>query len=646
MNELSFTYRKYSALFLGALILVGLYWSSLYSYLLFHTFVEMFSIVVACGIFALSWNCRRFMDDSFFVFLGIAYLFIGALDLVHTLAYRGMGVFPGYDGNLATQLWIAARYVNSISLFIAPWVIGRKVNSLRIFWVFFVAVFLLLGSVFSWGIFPDCFIEGKGLTLFKKVSEYIICSILGGACIFLWRRRGQFDARVWQFLVSSIILTILSELAFTFYISVYGFSNLVGHYLKVVAFYLIYKAIIETGLVKPYDLLFRNLKQSEETLRRAHDELEMRVNQRTAELRRANEALRAEINERWQAEEALRESEKKYSRLVESSLTGIYIVQDGKVVFANQRFAEIYGYSREELQGMEGLSIDHPEDRTVTEKMRAKRLIGEDVPSEYEIRGLTKDGRTIWDTRRNTLIEYRGKPAILGNVVETTQRKKMEESLQESEKALRHLSSQLMMAQENERKSIARELHDSIGQTLTAVKFSLERKLSQMGPGKAPPGISLEDILAMLQGGIEETRRIMTNLRPSMLDDLGIIVTLNWICREFQKVYPHLRLEKEVGIREDEVPEPLKIVIFRVLQEAMNNCAKHSGGDCLSIALRKTETGIELVIEDNGPGFDPGNAPRGLGMGSMKERTENSGGVFSLFSTRGSGTCVRATWVL
>ena len=124
MNEPSLAYRNYSTLSLGALILVGLYWTSLYSYLLFHTLVEMFSIVVACGIFALSWNSRRFMDDGFFVFLGIAYLFIGALDLVHTLAYRGMGVFPGYDGNLATQLWIVARYVNSISLFIAPWMIG------------------------------------------------------------------------------------------------------------------------------------------------------------------------------------------------------------------------------------------------------------------------------------------------------------------------------------------------------------------------------------------------------------------------------------------------------------------------------------------------------------------------------------------
>ena len=377
MNEPSLAYRNYSTLSLGALILAGLYWTSLYSYLLFHSLVEMFSIVVAWGIFALAWNSRRFVDNSFFGFLGIAYLFIGGLDLVHTLAYKGMGVFPGYDGNLPTQLWIAARYVNSISLFIAPWLIGKRVNYRSIFLAYSVTVFLLLGSIFSWEIFPDCFIEGEGLTFFKKVSEYIISFILGVACIFLWRQRGEFDVRVWQCLVSSIILTILSEFAFTFYISVYGFSNLVGHYLKLIAFYLVYKAIIETGLVKPYNLLFRNLKQSEETLRRAHDELEMRVKQRTAELTRANQALQAEISERQQAEEALRESEKNYSHLVESSLTGIYIDQDGKIVFANQRFAETYGYSRDELQGMDILSLVHPEDRVLTEELRGKRLRGD-----------------------------------------------------------------------------------------------------------------------------------------------------------------------------------------------------------------------------------------------------------------------------
>ena len=204
----------------------------------------------------------------------------------------------------------------------------------------------------------------------------------------------------------------------------------------------------------------------------------------------ANRALQAEILERKRRGRGLAEAEKKYSRLVENSLTGIYINLEGKIVFANQQFAEIYGYAKEEIEGIENLKLVHPEDRELIEERRLRRLRGEELPSEYESRGLTRDGRTIWVSRRNTLIDYRGKPAILGNIVETTQRKRMEESLQESRKELRLLSAQLLTAQENERKWIAQELHDSIGQTLAAVKFSLERKISQMDIQKAPPGIA------------------------------------------------------------------------------------------------------------------------------------------------------------
>ncbi len=399
--------------------------------------------------------------------------------------------------------------------------------------------------------------------------------------------------RFCAFLIVSLTLTILSELSFTFYFDVYGFFNLLGHYLKVVAFYFFYKAMIETGLVTPYRLLFRNLKQSEEALRRTHDGLELRVQQRTAELSLANEALQREIAERHQAEEALKDSEKKYSQLVESSLTGIYIDQDTKIVFCNQRFSEIYGYSREELYGLESWKLVHPEDRELTDEWRAKRLRGEPAPMEYEARGLTKDGRTIWVNRRNTRIEYRGRPAILGNIVDVTHRKQIEEALQESEKGLRLLSTQLLAAQENERKWIAQELHDSIGQTLVAIKFSLERKISQIGSGKAPPGISLEEILSMVQNGIEETRRMTTNLRPSILDDLGILATLNWFCREFQKIYPHFQIQKEIDIQEEEVPEDLKIVVFRILQEAMNNIAKHSRGNRVLLSLGKRQNRLD-----------------------------------------------------
>ena len=628
----------------GVLFLIGLYGASLYSYLLFHCLAETFSVVIACSIFVLAWNSRHLIDNPYLVFLGITYLSIGALDFLHTLAYKGMGVFPGYGSNLPTQLWIAARYLQSVSFLIAPWLIKRKVHYPAVLGIYLSLVAVLILSIFPWSIFPECYVEGVGLTLFKKISEYIISFLLVVAVVLLLRRRADFDPQVVRLLSLSLTLTVFSELAFTFYMDVYGFFNLLGHFFKVAAFYFFYKAIIETGLVTPYNLLFRDLKQSEEALRRTHDELEVRVQERTAELTRAYESLKAEVFARQRMEEALRDSERKYSQVVESSLTGIFINQDGRVVFCNQRYADIFGYSREEMIGLEVLQLVHPEDRALTDEWRKKRLQGEPVPAEYEARGLTKDGKTIWVTRRNTRIDFRGRPAVLGNIADTTRRKQMESALMESEKELRLLSTQLLTAQENERKWIAQELHDSIGQTLVAVKFALERKIGQSGTGKTPAGISMEDILSMVQNGVEETRRIMTNLRPSMLDDLGILATINWFCREFQKVYPHFEVERQIEVQEQEVPEKLKIVIFRILQEAMNNIAKHSRGTSIALALGKKNDRITLKIQDNGAGFDLESSRKGLGLSSMKERAQNSGGIFILESSPGKGACLEVMW--
>ena len=260
---------------IGFLILICLYFTSLYSYLLFHSISEIISTIVACCIFIIAWNTKNFLDNKFLLFVGVAYLFIGGLDLIHTLAYKGMGIFRGYNSNLPTQLWIAARYLESISLLIAPlFLTRRRINLDLIFLTYFFITALILITIFT-NIFPNCYIEGIGLTTFKKVSEYIICLILVGVIFALFRERNEFDESVFWFLVVSIILTIGAELSFTFYISVYGLSNLIGHYFKLLSFILIYKAIIETGLVKPYNLLFkktsdlltRRLEKSEEDVR-------------------------------------------------------------------------------------------------------------------------------------------------------------------------------------------------------------------------------------------------------------------------------------------------------------------------------------------------------------------------------------------
>ena len=144
----SFFARKSVAFLAGILILFGLYLSSLYNYLLFHTLAEIFSIVVACGTFVIAWYSRRILDNNYLLFLGIAFLFIGLLDLVHTMAYKGMNVFQGYETNLPTQLWIAARYMESLSLLIAPLFLNRRLRVDFILMTFALITFLCAGVRF------------------------------------------------------------------------------------------------------------------------------------------------------------------------------------------------------------------------------------------------------------------------------------------------------------------------------------------------------------------------------------------------------------------------------------------------------------------------------------------------------------------
>ncbi|MBP1909409.1 MASE3 domain-containing protein [Methanolobus bombayensis] len=252
----------YSETIIVILLILSLYLTSLESYLLFHSIVELVSIIVIVAVFLITWNSKKYLKNSYLLFIGISFFFVAWIDFLHTLSYKGMGIFPGNDSNLPTQLWIAARYMQSISLLIAPIAMGKKFNYQKVLAIYFAVTSLVIAVIFK-GYFPDCYIEGSGLTTCKVISEYIISLILIGSATLLHRHKDEFDNKVYSLIMASIVLTIFSELTFTFYIDVYGFSNLVGHFLKLFSFYLIYKAIVVTSLARPYDLLYRELKMRE-----------------------------------------------------------------------------------------------------------------------------------------------------------------------------------------------------------------------------------------------------------------------------------------------------------------------------------------------------------------------------------------------
>jgi signal transduction histidine kinase len=136
----------------------------------------------------------------------------------------------------------------------------------------------------------------------------------------------------------------------------------------------------------------------------------------------------------------------------------------------------------------------------------------------------------------------------------------------------------------------------------------------------------------------------MSDLRPSLLDDLGIAPALNWFCREYERIYSHIRVEKKIDLSESNVTDFLKTTIYRVCQEAMNNVAKHSQASLVSLNLQERDGRIELTIQDNGQGFDLDTVRRGLGLSTMRERAQHSGGSFDLESGIGKGTTVRVSW--
>jgi PAS domain S-box-containing protein len=328
-----------------------------------------------------------------------------------------------------------------------------------------------------------------------------------------------------------------------------------------------------------------------------------------------------------------------------SSAGGVIITdRKGRIIYVNPSFLKIFGYN-DKSEVLDKNATDLFTKEEVKRISDVEDIIDESKGEKGEFYARHRDGTVfpvevsasnVTDTMGNVM-------GRIASFIDITDRKQLEKGLRDSENKLRHLSQRILDAQEEERKLIAHELHDGLGATLTNIKYSLEQRVEDHPEEKE----SLDQAISMVQNAIKDTSRISRSLRPSILDDMGVIPAIRWFCRGFQEGNTGTAVETQLEIQEEEVREPLKLVIYRIVQEALNNIAKHSGAQRATVALRKTGYKLELTIEDNGEGFDSQEAgDTGMGLTSMRERTQFSGGLFSVRSSVGKGTTIRAIWPL
>lgn len=222
--------------------------------------------------------------------------------------------------------------------------------------------------------------------------------------------------------------------------------------------------------------------------------------------------------------------------------------------------------------------------------------------------------------------------------------------LRDTKREIQRLSNELLAVQENERKRIAADLHDGLGQSLSVFKLLVKTTIAHLESSSTDEASkSLAVLDAKVQETLTEVRRVCLDLRPSMIDDLGILPTLSWLLREMEEA-GRLEVSKVVTVEEADVPEKLKITLFRVVQEAMCNIAKHAEASRVRVIFLRTEDSLRLIVEDNGRGFDPAvvaqraGAGRGLGVRGMMERVRLSGGEYRLESAPGKGARIQMSW--
>jgi PAS domain S-box-containing protein len=386
-------------------------------------------------------------------------------------------------------------------------------------------------------------------------------------------------------------------------------------------------------------------KWAEKELRAYKENLEKLVEERTAELYLANLALQGENTERIETARALRQSEERFRSLIESAPTAIMISRKITLLYANQAYLRMFGYSvPAEIKDTSVLNYVSPEDiRTIKARIRAREQ-GRKVPDTYEIKCRRKDGSIFPVHVEVARIQFADGPVSVAFLTDITELKIKEKELRESREQLRSLAARLESLREEERTILSREIHDEFGQSLTGLKMDLAWLARRLPRDQDALVQKADSMLKLVDESVKLIRKISTRLRPGILDDFGLLAAMEWQAREFDH-RTGIRCSMSSNTKDIHLDKNASSSIFRVFQEALTNIARHSEATKVDVRLRQGRNKLVMEIQDNGRGLrdDEVQPHKSLGILGMRERVQLMEGTFTIQGAPGKGTKIRVS---
>jgi len=611
--------------------------------------------LVSLVLFFIALNTYNVSKDYFLVFLGIGYFFVGVLDMVHIFIYPGVSIiFANGNQSIVVQFWIAARYLGILTLLGSTLLLYKPVKRLSsnlVFSIYFIICVSIILSILYFRIFPECYIPGQGLTQFKIVSEYIFSAVLILLSLLYFNLRRNMDYKLFFYMECHLIIMAVSEVFFTSYISPYDWTNIWAHILKVVAYFFLHKAIIETGIKKPYSVLFHKMGEIDSKLKIAKDRLKI------------------EKCQRRMMEEMFVRNDHCYELIINNSSDAIIVTSRGRFIFANDRAAKIFGVDKPAcLIGMDVFQFINPEKREYMKEFFSRAFANTKSFLKEEFSIISHAGRTIDVEITGGYVLYHGKSSLMSIIKDVSSQKqinKLQNDIRDNEKRLSETKEYNRLLMEFF-SNISHELKTPLSVMLGAIQ------VLSMPHNEEPPQSyeqKLDKYLEIMKQNCYRLLRLISNLIDLSKFDSGYLklnlknynivnviedITMSVVDyvenRGLEIIFDTDVEEKEMAVDSDKIE--------RIMLNLISNAVKFTDkggqifvnikdmGDSVSISVRDTGIGIPKdkidVIFDRFVQVDKTFARNkegsGIGLSLVKTLVEMHGGTIKVNSVEGQGS--------